>query len=268
MPVRLITGCSSGFGEAIALGFAERGDTVVATMRRPEAASAALRSRTNVDILPLDVTDKDARRNALDETLDRHGRIDTLVNNAGALVRAAIEETMEEQSRAVFEINYFGPVELMRAVLPVMRKQGGGRIVSITAIGAVLSSPLLGVYCASKHALDCAAAAIDIEGRPFGVRAPAVLPGQFRTALLQSAKDSAGAPYASIAEALARTAKETSGDILGDFGPVVQAVLAASLDAEPLARYVVGVGLAEALEPAVGELAKLHELCVRRAGLA
>lgn len=267
MPVRLITGCSSGFGEAIALGFADRGDTVLATMRRPEVAPKTLRSHENISIMALDVTSAESRRNALDETLRRHGRIDTLVNNAGALVRASVEDTPEDMSRLIFETNYFGPVELMRAVPPVMRDQGGGRIVSITAIGAILSSPLLGVYCASKHALDCAAAVIDIEGQPFGVRAPAVLPGQFKTPLLQSAQGGVSEPYASIADALDQVRVNTAADVLTDLGPVVDAVLAASLDAEPKARYLVGVGLAEKLLPALDELALLHELCARRAGV-
>src|ERR1044072_4114867 len=178
MALCLITACSSGFGEAIALRFADRGDSVVATMRNPEAAPAALKGRANIELVPLDVTDEASRQAALDHAISRHGRIDTLVNNAGIAAFGSIEDTPDELSRRIFETNYFGPVALMRAVLPIMRSQGGGRIINVTALGAIISTPLLGVYCASKHALDWAAAVVDIEGRPFGVRAPAVPPRQ------------------------------------------------------------------------------------------
>ena len=267
MAVCLITGCSSGFGEALALAFARRGDTVVATMRNPDAAPATLKGFENIEIAPLDVTDEGSRRFALDRTVSRHGRIDTLVNNAGIVAAASIEDTPEELSRRIFEANYFGPVELMRAVLPIMRGQGGGRIVTVTAIGAILSTPLLGVYCASKHALDCAAAVVDIEGRPFGVRAPSVLPGQFQTAIMDKATRIVTEPYRGISDALQAARARHAADFLADLTPVTDAVIAAATDPEPKARYLAGVGLALEVEPSIAELERLQSLGAQRSGL-
>ena len=267
MPVCLITGCSSGFGAAIALAFAGRGDEVVATMRDPDRAPATLKGLDNVEIAPLDVTDEGSRRAALDLVVGRYGRIDTLVNNAGIVASAAIEDTPEDLSRRIFEANYFGPVELMRAVLPIMRGQGGGRIVTVTAIGAILSTPLLGVYCASKHALDCAAAVVDIEGRPFGVRAPSVLPGQFKTAIMDKATRIVTEPYQGISAALQATRASRAADVLSDLSPVTDAVIAAATDPEPKARYLAGVGLALEVEPSIAELERLQSLGAQRSGL-
>ena len=268
MAVRLITGCSSGFGEAIACAFADRGDTVVATMRSPDRAPATLKGRANIEILTLDVTDAGSRQQAIEQTFSRFGRIDTLVNNAGTVTRGSIEDTPEDLSRLVFETNYFGPVELMRAVLPVMRRQGGGRIVTVTAIGAILSTPLLGIYCASKHALDSAAATIDLEGRPFGVRAPCVLPGQFKTALLNRPAGTVSESYRGIADALEEVRKTRAADVLSDLSPVVNAVVAAATDAVPKTRYLAGIGLAEQLEPSLKELERLQAFGAERCGVA
>ena len=268
MAVRLITGCGSGFGEAIALAFADRNDSVVASMRSPDRSPSSLRGRSNVDIITLDITDAASRRHALEQTLSRHGRLDTLVNNAGAVSRGSIEDTAEDVSRLIFETNYFGPVELMRSVLPIMRQQGGGRIVTVTAIGAILSTPLLGVYCASKQAMDSAAATVDLEGRPFGVRAPCVLPGQFRTAIFNSPAEPITEPYRDIAETLDNVRKAHAADVLSDLTPVVDAVLTAATDAEPKPRYLAGVGLVEEIVPAVHELERLQAFWAERCGVA
>lgn len=266
--VRLITGCSSGFGEAIALAFAARGDTVIASMRDPKAASEEMKKNANIDLVPLDVTDAASRRSALDYVLRSRGRIDTLVNNAGIVAMAAIEDTPDELSRRIFETNYFGPLALMQAVLPIMRGQGGGRIINVTAIGAIISTPLLGIYCASKHALDCVSAVVDIEGRPFGVRAPSILPGQFRTAIMGKAPVVMTEPYQGISEVLQAVRKERAADVLDDVASVADATIAAATDAEPKARYLVGVGqLTEAVAPALAELETLHDFSARRCGV-
>src|ERR1044072_9578022 len=103
MPVRFITGCSLGFGEGIAVAFAELGDAVFATMRDPMRATARLKTYQNVVILPLDVTCSKSRQNAVDQVLNGQGRIDTLVNNASAITRGSIEDTSEISSRHIFE---------------------------------------------------------------------------------------------------------------------------------------------------------------------
>lgn len=266
MAVCLITGCSSGFGEVIALAFASRGDTVVATMRNPASAPESLRERDNIEILPLDVTDEASRTAAIDAVVARHGRIDILVNNAGISGSAPIEDSSDTFVREMFETNLFAPLALMRAVLPVMRRGGGGRIVNITAIGAIIATPLLGIYCATKHALDCASAALDIEGRPFGVRVPTVLPGQFRTPIMGKSRPVISEPYQGVADALKAVREATAADFLADLTPVVDAVIAAATDAEPKARYMAGVGLATKILPAMAELEALHAFSAARAG--
>ena len=268
MSVVLVTGCSSGFGEAIALAFAERGDTVVATMRNPDGAPTTLKGRKNVDVAPLDVTDDASRRAAVDEVIRHHGRIDTLVNNAGIVASASIEDTPEELSRRIFETNYFGPVALIRAVLPILRGQGGGRIVNVTAIGAILCTPLLGVYCASKHALDCVSAVLDLEGRPFGIRVSSVLPGQFKTPLLVKATEIVTERYRGIHDTLQAARAAQAADVLTDLGPVTDAVLAAATDPIPKPRYLAGIGLALTVEPSMAELDRLHALSAQRCGVA
>ena len=269
MSVVLVTGCSSGFGEAIALGFAARDDRVYASMRRPEAASTSLRQAAGVEITPLDVTDRDARARVLDHIVARHGRLDVLVNNAGVAAFGSIEDTPERIARLIFETNYFAPVEFMRSALPIMRRQGGGRIVNISAVGAVLATPLLGVYAASKHALDAATAAVDIEARSSGVRAISVLPGQFKTEIGgKSPGRFVSDNYADVARKMDAYRAVHASDVLVDLGPVVDATIAAATDARPSCRYVVGVGLADRIRNAVDELDALHAFEAGRAGVA
>ena len=129
MPVALVTGCSSGFGEAIAVAFAQRGYQVVATMRKPDSAPPRLKAlaadkAADIVIAPLDVTSAVMRKDAIDLTVQRFGRIDLLINNAGITARGAFEDTPEDLWRAIFETNLFGPLELIRLVLPVMRRAG------------------------------------------------------------------------------------------------------------------------------------------------
>ena len=233
MAVVLITGCSSGFGEAIALAFAARGDTVIASMRRCEDASPALRSADGISCVPLDVTDARARERILSDIIAKHGRLDVFVSNAGQVVFASIEDTPDELARQLFEANYFGAVSLIRQILPIMRAQGGGRIVAVTAIGTILATPLLSAYSATKHALDAICAVADLEGRPFGVCASSVLPGQFKTALSHKALPPCfSETYAGINKALTLHRNSHAADFLEDLSPVVAATLEAAT-AEP-----------------------------------
>lgn len=271
MAVALITGCSSGFGLALADGFSARGHTVVATARRPDESAALqqLAREERIAVRMLDVTDRHSRDAVITDTVERHGRLDVLVNNAGALHVGAAEDTPEPVARALFEVNYFAPMALSSSAAAAMRRQGAGRIVNITAIGAVLSTPYLSAYCASKHALDAASACMDIELRPFGVRVSSILPGSFRTAIARPQDaDADSSPYLARAGAfraglLARLA--TSSD---DLGPVVDAALHAATAPEPAPRYVVGTGAAQTIVPLVSDLATLHRAEMTRLDLA
>jgi NAD(P)-dependent dehydrogenase (short-subunit alcohol dehydrogenase family) len=273
MAVVLVTGCSSGFGEAIALGFLRKGDTVVASMRRPETAPPGLKGDagkygSRLQTIQLDVVDPNSREAAVKTVVARNGRIDVLVNNAGVACSGSLEDTPLDLLRTVFETNFFGPHEMMRLVLPIMRKQGAGRIVNVTAIGAIFATPLYNAYCASKHAMDSISAGADIDTRRFGVRVVSVLPGQFKTAIAgKRLMSETSAAYEAISNAMAKAREQRAGDVLADLSPVVDAVMDAAAHPDPKPRYVVGKGMAEMLVPVVAELEKLHRFDLQRAGL-
>jgi NAD(P)-dependent dehydrogenase (short-subunit alcohol dehydrogenase family) len=258
--VVLITGCSSGFGLACAIGFARRGDQVVATMRDP-ARAGELRGAAGITVRQLDVTQADSIQRAVEDTLRDHGRIDVLVNNAGIGAVGALEMVPDAMLREVFETNVFGAVAVTNAVLPHMRQQRSGRIVFMNAIGGLLNTPYLGAYCATKHTLDCLAATFDIELRPFGIRASSVLPSAFHTGMAGNLRTALGehTDY----EAPARQYYEgLTGRILGgsaDLSPVVDAVIEAATAPDPRPRYLVAPHLAEVLGPLVDSLERLHE---------
>ena len=265
MAVVLITGCSSGFGRAAAIGFAERGDQVIATMRDPERALAAgataegLDRVANVTIDRLDVVDADSRADAVERTLDRFGRIDVLVNNAGVSALGATEEMPDEIFRHQFEANFFGPWELIRLVLPSMRARSAGRIVNVTSIGAQMTSGFYSAYCATKHALDGLSAGLDIELQQWGIRCVTVVPGGFNTAIVANRVQDALRPdsvYRRAAEAI----DEYEARMVGkdDLTPVTEAIIAAATDDEPRLRYLVGSGTAELLTRVVEERERVH----------
>jgi NAD(P)-dependent dehydrogenase (short-subunit alcohol dehydrogenase family) len=274
MTVVLVTGCSSGFGEAIALGFLRRGDTVVATMRKPNEAPASLdaaitEAKGRLEIVPLDVTSAESRASAVKRVMDRHGRLDVLVNNAGVACTGSLEDTPLEQLRLVFETNFFGPHEMMRLVFPIMRQQGAGRVVNVTAIGAIFSTPLYDAYCSSKHAMDSISAGADIDARSFGVRVVSVLPGQFKTSIGEKRlPGKVSAAYEGISSAMMKARQQRAGDVLTDLSPVVNAVIEGATHPDPKTRYAVGKGMAEMLEPVIRELDSLQGFDLKRAGFA
>lgn len=181
--VWFITGCSSGFGRAIAEAALSRGDTVVATARRQEALSDLVEGAPEgkAHTLALDVTDPEQVSRAVDEAIRRTGQIDVLVNNAGYGSVGAVEEFTMEELRAQFETMFFGAVELTRAVLSLMRERRSGAIVQMSSMGGQLAFPGFGSYCAAKFALEGLSEALAGEVAPFGVKVLIVEPGAFRT---------------------------------------------------------------------------------------
>ena len=262
MSTVLVTGCSSGFGEALALAFAKQGDNVIATMRRPEAAPVSLRNLVTerssaVKIAALDVNDADARHRAVDLAVSTFGRLDILVNCAGVGASGSLEDMPTDTLNTVFATNFFGALELMRLALPIMRKQGVGRIINITSVASLFSTPFMSAYSASKQALDAASIALDIESRSFGVRVAAIVAGPFKTHLPAKSLDvPPSGPYAAIHSHFKGVFVELEKHAAEDLSPLVKTVLAAARDADPLLRYVVGTdgipfipGLLKALEP-------------------
>jgi NAD(P)-dependent dehydrogenase (short-subunit alcohol dehydrogenase family) len=183
---------------------------VVATIRDVSRAPHDLRAAgLAIDVRPLDVTDRASISKAVRQTVEEHGRIDVLVNNAGIGAVGALETIAEGTLREVFETNVFGALEVARAVLPTMRAQGSGRVVFVSAIGALLNTAYLGAYCASKHAVDCLAATLGVETRPFGVRVSSVL-SAFNTAWVATC-GSIGGPYGTASEARSPGAQGSHG---------------------------------------------------------
>jgi NAD(P)-dependent dehydrogenase (short-subunit alcohol dehydrogenase family) len=144
--------------------------------------------------LPLDVTQAASVDQAVELALERFGRIDVLVNNAGYALRGAIEEVTDEQAQSLFDVNVIGVMRITRAVLPVMRRQMSGRIINISSIAGRLATPVNGVYSASKFALEALSDALRLELAPFGIQVVVIEPGSIKTNFAQTAEDQAEAP--------------------------------------------------------------------------
>jgi NAD(P)-dependent dehydrogenase (short-subunit alcohol dehydrogenase family) len=183
-PVWLITGCSSGFGRALVDAALARGDRVVATARRVESLSD-LASDKGIAVA-LDVTRQDQIEAAVRAALNRFGRIDVLVNNAGYATVGAVEEIDMDDLRALMETTFFGAVALTKAVLPHMRERGSGAIVQMSSQGGRMSFPGGGAYSAAKFALEGISEALADEVGPHGIRTLVVEPGAFRTEFMGS----------------------------------------------------------------------------------
>ncbi|GAA5233495.1 oxidoreductase [Verticiella sediminum] len=177
-----ITGVSSGFGRELALKVIDAGDRVVGTLRTEaqRAAFEALHPQLAHGVL-LDVTDEPAIQRVVDEVEATHGSIDVLVNNAGYGLEGAIEELTMAQARRQFDVNFFGALATIKAVLPGMRRRRSGHILNLTSTGGLITFPGLGVYNASKHALEGLTDALAQEVAPLGIRVTAIEPGPFRT---------------------------------------------------------------------------------------
>jgi NAD(P)-dependent dehydrogenase (short-subunit alcohol dehydrogenase family) len=247
MKTWLITGCSSGFGRDLAAAALARGDNVVATARRPEALADLVD-----DPVALDVTRPDQIGAAVTTTLERHGRIDVLVNNAGIGSVGAVETIEPDHLRAVMETMFFGAVALTRAVLPHMRAQQEGAIVQISSMGGQVVYPGYGAYCAAKFALEAMSEALAYEAGPLGVRVLIVEPGAFRTALLGGTMHRSPEidAYADTAGATRRAAEATDGTQPGDPGKAAAAIVdAVYADDAPL-RLALGADAVEAIRAA------------------
>lgn len=178
----LITGVSSGLGRAFAEAIVARGDTVVGTVRRENDKAAFVSLGSSARAVLIDVTDESQMRKAFAESLALlDGRIDVLVNNAGYGVFGSIEQLSMEQVRSQMEVNFFGALQLTQLALPTFRSQRGGTIVQISSMAGQTGSPGLGIYNASKWALEGFSEALSHEVAHLGIRVVIVEPGAFRT---------------------------------------------------------------------------------------
>lgn len=174
--VVLITGASSGIGRACADYLHQRGYRVFGASRQMPLPSASF------EMVRMDVDDDASVEQGIAAVLERAGRLDVVVNNAGFGLVGALEDTSLAQAQAQFETNFFGAVRVCRAVLPAMRKQGGGYIVNISSLAGRLGLPFHGFYSAAKFALEGYSEALHFEVKPFGIQVVLIEPGDFKTA--------------------------------------------------------------------------------------
>jgi NAD(P)-dependent dehydrogenase (short-subunit alcohol dehydrogenase family) len=245
--VWFITGSTSGFGRALVDAVRSRGERVVATARRPDALASL--SGDDVLTVPLDVTREDQIESALDAAIERFGRVDVVVNNAGIGFVGALEEMRLADLREVMETMFFGPAALTRAVVPRMRAQGSGVIVQISSMGGQVTAPGYSAYCAAKFALEGLSEAVAAEVAPFGVRVMIVEPGSFRTGLLGRSLRAAPEQeqYAETVGATRAYIQREDGSQAGDPTKAAAAILTA-LDADqPPFRLALGADAVEAI---------------------
>ena len=182
MKTWLITGCSSGIGQGIAKAVLKSGDRAVVTARNKEKVMDIVKDYPETSLaVSLDVCDKESIKNAVKEAYEKFGTIDVLVNNAGYGYRSAVEEGEIEAVQKLYNTNLFGPIELIKAVLPKMREQKSGFILNVTSIAAARSAIGSGYYASSKAALELLTNGLMKELAPLGITAMVVQPGAFRT---------------------------------------------------------------------------------------
>jgi NAD(P)-dependent dehydrogenase (short-subunit alcohol dehydrogenase family) len=177
LKVVLVTGASSGIGQAIARRLAARGWRVFGTSRHQTT------SFEGVDMLPMDADDDNSVTLAVSAILEKTGRLDAVVNNAGWALMGPIEDTPMADARAQMETNFFGVLRVCRAALPIMRERRSGHIVNISSLGGVFGMPFSGIYSASKFAVEGLSESLRLETRRFGVRVVLVEPGDTRSQL-------------------------------------------------------------------------------------
>lgn len=174
--VVLITGASSGIGNSIGKYLVEKGYTVYGTSRNPKE-----KIKNGIRFVALDVTNKETIQAAVSEVLQQEGKIDYLINNAGMGITGPIEETPDEEIARAFDTNYFGAIKVIKAVLPSMRKNGGGFIINITSIAGYMGLPYRGIYSATKGALELTTEAFRMELKDFNIKMTNIAPGDFAT---------------------------------------------------------------------------------------
>ncbi len=173
----LITGGSSGIGKSVGNYLKSKGYKVYGTTRN----LANYPDFKDFDLLELDVRDIDSIHKAISELLEKEGRLDVLINNAGVGITGPIEETPHEEILKTFETNFHGPLHMIKAVLPQMRKQGNGRIINITSIAGYMGLPYRAIYSATKGALELTTEALRMETKDFGIHISNLAPGDFAT---------------------------------------------------------------------------------------
>ena len=251
--VWFITGAARGMGVDLAKAALDAGHRVVGTARDAAKVTAALGEHENLLALSLDITDAAASAAAAEAAVGRFGSIDVLVNNAGNFYAGYFEEISDEQFRRQMETNFFGPLNVTRAILPVMRKQRSGHVITITSAAGIIGQEFCAAYAASKFALEGWMESLQYDIQPYGIHTTIVEPGFFRTELLVEGASSMW-PELSIDDYAERTArtiavwKGMNGLQGGDPAKLGAALVSiATLETPPL-RFVAGADVVAGVE--------------------
>lgn len=247
--VVLVTGASTGVGLHTALAFSKAGSTVVATLRdtakRGALDAAAREAGVTLAVEALDVQDGQAIAACVDKVVREHGRIDVLVNNAGAGFLGSVEQTSDADLRGVMETNFFGVWNLTKAVLPHMRAAGRGRIITVTSIGGLIGQPFNEAYCAAKFAVEGMMEGLAPLARKFGVLVSMIEPGPINTEFVANVRAASSKILADLIppyDRLLGSYMAASTDVFAKYGQtgedIAGVIVSAASDAAPHLRYV------------------------------
>ena len=255
--VAVVTGSSTGNGFETSLLLAKNKFYTYATMRNLDKSTRtkeiAKKDSLPLEVLQLDVTDDKSVADAIDMISNRHRRIDVLVNNAGYDMHGAVEDLSIDEIKTQFETNFFGAVRLMKAVLPLMRKQRSGIIVNVSSIGGRIGVPLNSAYTSSKFALEGFSESMKYELEGFGIRVILIEPGAVKTNFLENIKWAQEAvkldsPYAELSKKVSEGVRESFKQASSSPLQVAEAVLNAIKSENPNTRYLVGDDAAAIIE--------------------
>jgi NAD(P)-dependent dehydrogenase (short-subunit alcohol dehydrogenase family) len=256
--VWFVTGAGRGMGVDIARAALAAGHAVVASGRNPERVAAAVGGHDDLLTVALDITEPGSAQAAVDAAVERFGRIDVLVNNAGNFYAGFFEEITPDDFRAQVETNFFGPLNVTRAVLPVMRAQRSGHVVTISSTAGLIGGEFTSAYAASKFALEGWMESLTPEVAPFGIRTTVVEPGFFRTDLLTPESTNYAAP--SLDDYAERTRQTVSawhgmnGRQGGDPAKLAAALVEVAGHDEPPVRWVAGADAVQGVEQKAKDL--------------
>jgi NAD(P)-dependent dehydrogenase (short-subunit alcohol dehydrogenase family) len=246
----LVTGCSTGFGREIAYAALQSGHQVVVTARRADAVRDLVDEFGDQALaVGLDVTDRDQIAAAVAAADDAFGGIDVLVNNAGHGYLSAVEEGEDAEVRKLFDVNYFGAVDMIKAVLPAMRARGSGHIINISSMTGLVANPPNAYYSSTKFALEAVTEALATEVKPLGIKVTAIEPGAFRTDWATRSMKESATPISDYADVAARKdlIKQFADHLPGDPKKVAEAVLMVTKLDEPPLRLLLGRDVLKAM---------------------
>jgi len=246
--IAVVTGSSSGIGLETSLYLAKNGFKTYATMRNLSKAQN-IKQRIDdenlpVEILQLDVTDDTSVRNAINKIVEKEGRIDVLVNNAGYVLVGASEDLSSDEIKAVFDTNVFGVFRTTQAVLPTMRKQNDGRIITISSLSGFAGFPAISAYVSTKYAVEGFTESLRYEVSRFGIKASVVEPGIIKTQAMERAitakRSKENSPYSEIVKTIKKGIESGMEKKGSPASVVAEAVLKAATEKNPEIRYPAG----------------------------